>query len=197
MGRVILYNVSHYGLLSRIIMYNMAKHPNDKCILLMDTGWLSEESHEFIDKVERVPSFDVFITYSESDISDSLEDRTYERCVGFFEKKLADAGINIDDVDVVYTGFDTIHAFGLFLEANKKHHNLFDGNMVTSTDSAGFLDKSEYHRLLRDKKAITWNSPYVDTVIYTLGHSFDEIKEIMVTNNHPSKNREPAFGKTI
>ena len=27
--------------------------------------------------------------------------------------------------------------------------------------------------------------------------SFDEIKEIMVANNHPSKNREPAFGKTI
>jgi len=197
MKKLVVYNVSHYGLLSRIIMYNMAKHPNDRCVLLMDIGWLSEESLEFIKQVERVPSFDVFIPYSESDISDSVDGRTYEKCVDYFGKKLSDAGINIKDADVVYSGFDTIHAFGLFLEANQKHHNLFDGNMVTSTDSAGFLDKSEYHRLLRDKKAITWNSPLVDSVIYTLGHSFDEIKEIMVTNNHPSKNREPAFGKTI
>ena len=38
MSKVVLYNVSHYGLLSRVIMYNMAKHPNDRCILMMDTG---------------------------------------------------------------------------------------------------------------------------------------------------------------
>ena len=196
-GKLVLYNVGHYGIMSRMMMYNMVCHKGDRCVMILDRGWLSEESEEFIDSVSSVPSFEAFCTYDESEISPTLETRTAEACVAYFDKILSKIGIKIEDADAVYSGFDTIHAFGLYLAEKQIIHTLFDGNMVTSTDGAGYLDKSVYHRLLRDRKAITWNSPLVERVIYTLGHSFDEIKEIMIRNNHPSKNREPAVGKII
>ncbi len=49
---------------------------------------------------------------------------------------------------------------------------------------------------MNECSALTWDSPCVEAVIYTLGDSFDSIRETLIKGNHPYRNRKFASGKT-
>ncbi|MCQ2069986.1 MAG: hypothetical protein MJZ68_02530 [archaeon] len=194
---LVLFNISHYGRLAHMIAYSMTHHKDDRCILLIDTGWLSAETEEFVRSLESIPSFERFYLYDEGDIERTEGKKDMDTVTRYFDTLMEKVGVDIHDFKKVYTGFDTIHAFGLYLAAKQVRYAISDGPFSSSTDDSHVFDRSEYHALLGEKKAMTWNSPLVEKVVYTMGNSFEEIKQKMFENNHPSKGREPAQGKDI
>ncbi|MCQ2070579.1 MAG: sel1 repeat family protein [archaeon] len=192
MGKTVLCNVSHYGRISHMMAYAMACHRDDDCYLLLDEGWFSEETAAFISSKTEIPPFKRFVLYNENLIPGGKREKDI---VQYFDKVFDGLGFGLDSADEVYTCFDTVHAFGIYLSVKGKHHTLIDTNLSTSTDNSRIFERTDYHRRLGEYRALTWNSPLVDKVVYTLGESFEEIKEKLIKNDHPSKDREPAVGK--
>ena len=193
----VLYNISHYGYFLEVILHSIKNHPDSDTVLMIDESWLSPETTEFIHGIDCIPGFCHFILYNESKFR-KKSDITVEMIISYFDKLLMDNNHSINDFDIVYSGFDTIHAFGIYLNHKGKHYQLFDGNLVASVnESEPLFEKSPYHKLLKKYHALTWNSPFVDGVIYTLGNSEEDIKNKLKLGNHPYKNRSIAVGKEV
>ena len=96
-----LYNISHYGYLVYAICHNMvSKH--DMSIIMIDTGWLSEETLNFLTN-GNVPGFSEVLLYSEYDLNKKNETKFNKNIRSFFDKLLSERGLKIEDFDEIYT----------------------------------------------------------------------------------------------
>lgn len=198
----VLYNISHYGYLPTIILHNAIFHKDDYSILMLDCGWLSNETLQFICEKKIIPYFDAIIKYDESKLINSHKNADINELKmiidNYFSTIIDSNSLNLDDIDYVYSGFDTIHAFGIFLSTKSKKHTLFDINLITDNSNARLKNYNDtYHDLLCDCMALTWKSPLVTDVIYMLAETKEEIRRLLTKNNNPCKNRSFATGKNI
>jgi len=195
--KCILYNISHYGYLSPVLLHSAIKNKENRNFLLIDSLGFSDETKEFVDEIKSIPFFENFIIYNEGQhYDDKDEKQSLKNCfVKLFDDSLNKFGIELEDVDEVYTGFDTSHAFGIYLAIKKKSHYIFDFNLITTRPMEVYIYLSgatNYAELICENNALTWDSPLVKGVIYTLGSSHEEIRKLLVESNSSMKNRPHA-----
>ena len=192
MTNIVLYNVSHYGYLSEFIVHSLCSYKKHKKILLFDVGWLSDETKQFVESHQDIPGFDLVIKYNERDLdyySNSIE----ADIINYFNNILKKNNIEISSISTIITGFDTIHAFGVYLSSIKKQYVIFDDSLLSSINNEVLLkDPTPYKQALYENLALSWKSKYVSSLIYSCGHNPSEHKLILEANNDICKNRDVA-----
>ena len=169
-GRPVLYNISHYAYISPVILHKKLFHDGQDAVLLMDSGWFSQETKDFMKNHGfKVPFFGHCYEYCESALKVAKDEDNLEKNISkFFDKALQDVGYNLSDFSEIYSGFDRIHAFGIYLSYNCIKHNLFDINTLTQLPDDFLLGRKDaYSHLLAKHKALRGDSPLVKKVIYT------------------------------
>ena len=183
--KYVLYNISHYGYLTTVLLHKHVFHKHDYGVLIAENSWFSGQTKEFINSKNSVPFFDEFYAYSGATRkNDTGEDILENDIVSMFNDLFEKCKYGFDKYSHIYTGFDGIHAFGVYLSIKEKRYTVFDLLAITSRSDKTYLDKKlPYYNLLVRHKALTGRNPLIDGIIYTAADSFEGIKEITEKNN--------------
>lgn len=124
----IVFHIDHYGGLINMIALRNSKHLNDICILIASVG----DDNNNIKILQLLQEFNVFeevITIFPNSHQlmkmQNSESIVYE-IQTVFDTYLCLAGINLSEIDKVYTSFDINGLFTLYLDIKKKHYTIVE-----------------------------------------------------------------------
>ncbi len=112
----VLFNLTHTGYLWNLIAIRFKCHPHQKCILFIGDY---AKKNSFIESLKYNKIFDDVIYYDSWKITllDS-ETKVIESLNNYFFKIMNDNGLDIHNLDSIYTGGDLVNSYALFLSIN-------------------------------------------------------------------------------
>lgn len=127
--RFILYHVGHFGFLINCLLHKLVYHPDDKAIFILDKVIAAKESTDDFQKVQNNFSYiGVFFFYNDREIlmNSSFEKNPEKVITDYFDKFLRQSGINLSDMEEIYSAFDTYCAFGVYLSVKGIRYNMIE-----------------------------------------------------------------------
>lgn len=144
---IVLYNVGHHGLLSKILPHRLVYHKNSKIVILYSIE--DSEAMEFMSRwnesnsdIGTVFTYPYSIFYGIQD-SSAVENKL----LSFFDNLFEKAGIPIEVFDKIYSGFDWNNIFCAYVQMKGKKYTLFDiGNNTLTSDWLYSKADNDYYK---------------------------------------------------
>ncbi|MCB5272407.1 MAG: hypothetical protein LHW56_11280, partial [Candidatus Cloacimonetes bacterium] len=126
--KTVLYHAGHYGFVSKFLIHKMSRHDNDRAIILVDCTFASPETREFLSgwKEENGSGCEI-ITYADRAFWDYKSiDEVRQAIIEFFDNLICKLDLSIKSVDYIYSGYDGLNAFAVYLCTQGVKYVAFD-----------------------------------------------------------------------
>ena len=178
--KTVLYHAGHYGFVSKFLIHKMSRHDNDRAIILVDCTFASPETREFLSgwKEENGSGCEI-ITYADRAFWDYKSiDEVRQAIIEFFDNLICKLDLSIKSVDYIYSGYDGLNAFAVYLCTQGVKYVAFDvlGNTTNFWSADSLYDNKRvkytntaqaYLDLMKEYDVLTARSEYVSSILFT------------------------------
>ena len=181
----VLFDVSHYSLLSSAIALKYVRHPKQKSILFVIR---KNKMSNLISDLLKNEIFDYIVEYNPWQYKD-LEnvERIKESLLDYFDKRLDEIKCDLSNTKV-YSGGDLYVSFGVYLYLKSKNFTLIELaqnqlNAKSRLDATYRLKYSskEYSLVQIESGVIDGKSPVVEHIIFHPKSKYDDIHTLKAT----------------
>lgn len=134
---MVLYHAYHAGTLNLVLIHRLTKNVNQDAILMVGNEQLMGPIYNKLDKLISLGLFKKIIYCNECYGINAECVELCERSIKeYFDKIFRDNHVDIDRLDEIYTGVDTLHSFGVYLELINRRYFFLESYKNFFNDAA-------------------------------------------------------------
>ena len=182
----VLFDVSHYSLLSVSILLRIVRHNNNKSILLITK---KSDKKEMLRHIQENGLFDIVIEYDPYIFKGECHRELLKnKIVDYFDAIFEESDIKVDDLAFIYTGGDLIQSFGMYLYIKSLNPILIEADInqlnsnsrVKSASNLGMVSK-EFGMLQEESGIIDGTGDNIMHIIFNNKSRYDNFLKLSCT----------------